>query len=62
MIVADDHEEVLGGVAHLFVHAHDFDVREPLTIRAYFILAFYDENAPLPQNSERLNPTVPIQI
>jgi hypothetical protein len=61
-IIADDYEKVFGNISDLFVHLHNFDVRESLTIRAHFVLAFYDKNALFPQNSVRLASSIPVQI
>jgi hypothetical protein len=52
-IAAANYEKVFGDVA-LSLHAfHDFCVRELPTIRAYFVLAFYDKNVPFPPLSHQ---------
>ena len=44
-ILANDHEQVLGGEADLLVVVDNFYVSEALAVGAYFVLAFDNHNA-----------------
>jgi len=43
-IASDNDEKVLGNKSHLFIDADEFNMREPLAIGTYLILAFYNKD------------------
>src|ERR1041384_1407650 len=46
-VVADDDEQIFRNKPDLLIHLDDFNVSESLAIGANFVLAFYNENAPI---------------
>src|SRR5262245_5759859 len=61
-IVTDNYEEVFSNEADLFVHLHNLYVCEPLAICANFVLALYDQDALLFQDSIRLFAAVAVEV
>jgi hypothetical protein len=47
-IVADYYKQIFRYESEFFVHLHDFNMRKPLAVGAYLILAFYDQDSLFP--------------
>ena len=61
-VVPNHDEQILRDESRLFVRLHDLDVREPLAVRAYFVLALHDKNAAFAQDPVRFTSGVQIQV
>ena len=61
-VVADDDEQVLGDESQGPVFPDQFEVREPLPIRADLVLALHDEHPEIAQHAVRLPPSVHIEF
>lgn len=61
-IVANDHEKVFGDESHFLIRRHDLYMGEALLVRADFVLALNDENAPLSQDAVRFFRSVVVQL
>ena len=61
-VLPNDNKQVFGHKPHFLAVPHDFNMREVLPVRTYFILAFHDQDAAVPQNAIRFPGCVTIQV
>ena len=61
-IVSHDHEEVFSDESHFLVCRHDFDMGEPLSVRTYLVLAFYNEYPTGAQDAACFFPSVTVKL
>lgn len=59
-IATNHYENILSDKPHFLVFSHYFYMRKPLSVRAYFVLAFNDKHAAISQDTVCLFSTVAV--
>ncbi len=60
-ICSCNHKQVFGDKSSIRIGLHDFDMGEPLPVRANLVLTLYNHHPPIPKDSVSLGPRVFVQ-